>query len=1033
MFVDKLTKLEPHLLRIPFLVDLNGCQYPPDVQFVVPGRELTLDHQNEPYVCFSDNKTLVLGPVFECTDTSATESFFADRVKHLIDILGTHMTRWQMSEILFINYIRILEHKKHIKPFKEFFDLLVKFLVSKVSAEEFCSELNLIIPCPPSYLMVPVLKYCLPFFKPEIINVNSGHSSNSATNASKGDLNDSITYLSNNTITADVFIAKVKELLELEITKEDYSLLLNKTLPKLRHYMIKNMVSLDGISCGPLVAPKSDRKLSCGQQSEHNYSNLRYEESNDKRTLYLRDKTKITGHYKEQGWKVANKQYEESNDKRTLYLRDKTKITVNSIEEVNSVYEELKRKELNEITLFQEFRNETLSLSTQTDDKNLIVGTNGEQNMTEMNAADETGVSDSGARSPSTSSHSQTCGESELKSKKRRILLKFSRQPMAKRLRSKDRDISDSNEPLIVKIKEQGWKVANKQLFRHPGHWLSYDFDTTLETLWRERDAVIQLSLEEVNSVYEEMKRKELNEITLFQEFRNETLSLSTQTDDKNLIVGTNGEQNMTEMNAAYETGVIDSGARSPSHSQTCGESELKSKKRRILLKFSRQPMAKRLRSKDRDISDSNEPLIVKTDLKVIVGNDSSDESQTAFDDQIDSPFSDTTLANPVYNDLDPNIDENTRELDMKSEATEVVVQSCSGSTNTTTTVVRDNQHMDTNSDNLPQNENNVLNSERVGIKRQVVNVCEMQTQTISHEFQCDSQTQTEGLFDVKPGIKQELMADMKVKPELVSTPHTPNQLICVFCRQSIHLKDKKEAFDHYKRHLGAVVRCDVTHCLANFSTVKAFRSHSAEHSQSDENLLNVKNYRLSIDWIHSFLTFQTSPTFRRLCRTRDEFCAVCYAIKLSDTSTQHSNYCSPEDSQPFEEHLKSHLNCDSVFECLECLKKNDDDDERQKYFFGETDARNHLHVWHDFKPMADYSVKDYFNVTTSLSPNLEAFVKKKCLSTSAYSLLVITGFSPVVCKRVNLLQHLFVLNADHNIGFDCPQRAKSGRKETTQ
>ncbi|CAG2170887.1 unnamed protein product, partial [Oppiella nova] len=328
MFVDKLTKLEPHLLRIPFLVDLNGCQYPPDVQFVVPGRESTLYHQNEPYVCFSDNKTLVLGPVFECNDTSATESFFADRVKHLIDILGTHMTRWQMSEILFINYIRILEHKKDIKPFKEFFDLLVKFLVSKVTAEEFCSELNLIIPCPPSYLMVPVLKrglnrlesnsnsseseptidsnptiLTLNSFSIDFINENSGHSLNSATNASKGDLNDSITYLSNNTITADVFIAKVKELLELEITKEDYSLLLNKTLPKLRHYMIKNMISLDGISCGPLVAPKSDRKLSCGQQSEHNYSNLRYEESNDKRTLYLRDKTKITGHYKEQGWK----------------------------------------------------------------------------------------------------------------------------------------------------------------------------------------------------------------------------------------------------------------------------------------------------------------------------------------------------------------------------------------------------------------------------------------------------------------------------------------------------------------------------------------------------------------------------------------------------------------------------------------------------------------------------------------------------------------------------------------------------------
>ena len=53
--LDKETNLAPHLMPPPFLVDEDGCPYPPALQRLVPGRENMRDEQLVPTLIFDDN------------------------------------------------------------------------------------------------------------------------------------------------------------------------------------------------------------------------------------------------------------------------------------------------------------------------------------------------------------------------------------------------------------------------------------------------------------------------------------------------------------------------------------------------------------------------------------------------------------------------------------------------------------------------------------------------------------------------------------------------------------------------------------------------------------------------------------------------------------------------------------------------------------------------------------------------------------------------------------------------------------------
>ncbi|KAG1665452.1 PH-interacting protein [Nymphon striatum] len=62
--VDEQTQLSPHLMPIPFLVDIDGNPYPPAIQRLVPGREQCKDNQLIPHIAVSaDGDTEVLQPI----------------------------------------------------------------------------------------------------------------------------------------------------------------------------------------------------------------------------------------------------------------------------------------------------------------------------------------------------------------------------------------------------------------------------------------------------------------------------------------------------------------------------------------------------------------------------------------------------------------------------------------------------------------------------------------------------------------------------------------------------------------------------------------------------------------------------------------------------------------------------------------------------------------------------------------------------------------------------------------------------------
>ena len=48
--LDEQTQTAPHLLPPPFLVDIDGNPYPPNLQRLVPGRENCNESQLIPYV-----------------------------------------------------------------------------------------------------------------------------------------------------------------------------------------------------------------------------------------------------------------------------------------------------------------------------------------------------------------------------------------------------------------------------------------------------------------------------------------------------------------------------------------------------------------------------------------------------------------------------------------------------------------------------------------------------------------------------------------------------------------------------------------------------------------------------------------------------------------------------------------------------------------------------------------------------------------------------------------------------------------------
>uniref|UniRef100_A0A224YSH8 Bromodomain and WD repeat domain containing protein 1/3 n=1 Tax=Rhipicephalus zambeziensis TaxID=60191 RepID=A0A224YSH8_9ACAR len=62
--LDEQTQCAPHLMPPPFLVDIDGNPYPPDLQRLVPGREHCLDSQLVPYVAvLANGESEILEPV----------------------------------------------------------------------------------------------------------------------------------------------------------------------------------------------------------------------------------------------------------------------------------------------------------------------------------------------------------------------------------------------------------------------------------------------------------------------------------------------------------------------------------------------------------------------------------------------------------------------------------------------------------------------------------------------------------------------------------------------------------------------------------------------------------------------------------------------------------------------------------------------------------------------------------------------------------------------------------------------------------
>jgi hypothetical protein len=141
-----------------------------------------------------------------------------------------------------------------------------------------------------------------------------------------------------------------------------FSLHSKETLPEFRLLMNKNEIQIEGITAPLLFPPNNLLFQPKPLNLEHNYYNPRFEESADKRTLYIRDKNADNGSPKEKGWKIAKRQLLRRPGNWLSYGFDKTcasvwserhAVTQLTAEELIKMTDDLKQKEINEIELYR--------------------------------------------------------------------------------------------------------------------------------------------------------------------------------------------------------------------------------------------------------------------------------------------------------------------------------------------------------------------------------------------------------------------------------------------------------------------------------------------------------------------------------------------------------------------------------------------------------------------------------------------------------------------------------------------------------
>ena len=184
---------------------------------------------------------------------------------------------------------------------------------------------------------------------------------------------------------------------------------------------------------------------------------------------------------------------------------------------------------------------------------------------------------------------------------------------------------------------------------------------------------------------------------------------------------------------------------------------------------------------------------------------------------------------------------------------------------------------------------------------------------------------------------------------------------------------DKSQAKEHFRHHLNVVIRCE--ECYTNCENPNTFSEH-LEHSE--QNLLNLKQYYLSVDWIESFLNFQMTETFTELIRISRNFCSVCNIIQHNYNTNPLNNSFETNDS--FDTHLRKHFNYNSVYECLKC-RQTEAAEPLFRFCFSLSDAKTHLLSEHksDFGSeldLSDDSIETNFSINQTFDKFLETHLK---------------------------------------------------------
>ncbi|KAH6927271.1 hypothetical protein HPB50_001232 [Hyalomma asiaticum] len=90
--LDEQTQCAPHLMPPPFLVDIDGNPYPPDLQRLVPGREHCLDSQLVPYVAvLANGESEILEPVRPLENEEAEDRPAIDEMIEQLQQQQDHM------------------------------------------------------------------------------------------------------------------------------------------------------------------------------------------------------------------------------------------------------------------------------------------------------------------------------------------------------------------------------------------------------------------------------------------------------------------------------------------------------------------------------------------------------------------------------------------------------------------------------------------------------------------------------------------------------------------------------------------------------------------------------------------------------------------------------------------------------------------------------------------------------------------------------------------------------------------------------